>query len=143
MPLAPQAPSRWPLHVIRASTVLAWLAVAAFVAGTVLLLVPVQNRHRGHLLQDCGSPAAFLKDGRSSAVVDPSDPPPFVARRDVASVNAHECSQLVAERAVPAAILVASTLVVGLVALVLSWIGHRAGNPLGRQGRTTASGVDM
>lgn len=120
------APPRWPRNAIGVSTVVAWIAVAAFVAGVVLFLIPVRNRYHGHTLQDCGAPAAFLKDGRTSAIVSSSSPPKFIAKTDVDEINAHQCSALVADRAVPGGILLVSTFGLGLIAVMLAWVGHRA-----------------
>jgi hypothetical protein len=95
----------------------------------VLFVLPVQNRYHGRMLQDCGVPAAYLKDGRSSAVVSVSNPPTFVRpsdRKSVDAINAHQCSTLVADRAIPAGGLILGTVLLGIIAFVLSWIGHRA-----------------
>lgn len=125
-PVADVAPPRWPPNAIRASTVIAWVALAAFMAGVVLFLLPVRNRYHGRTLQDCGAPAAFLKDGRTSAIVSSDSPPKFIPKADVHDINAHQCSDLVAGRAVPGAILLVSTFGLGLVAFVLAWVGRRA-----------------
>ncbi|HVX19054.1 MAG TPA: hypothetical protein VHA73_13570 [Acidimicrobiales bacterium] len=119
----------WPVWMTRASTALAWLAVASFVGGVVLFALPVANRYRGRTLQDCGVPAAYLWDGRSSATVSTSDPPTFIRpadRNHIDAINAHQCSSLVAERAVPGSALLLGVVVLGLVAFVLAIIGHRA-----------------
>jgi hypothetical protein len=120
------AAPRWPGNVIRISTVVAWTAVAAIATGVALFLAPVKNEHGGHTIQDCGVPVAYLWQGRSSAVVDPSSLPAWIAKADLGHVNDHQCSQQVADRAVPGGGLLVGGFVIGVVALLLAWIGHRA-----------------
>lgn len=111
---------------MRTSTVLAWTATAAIVAGAVLFLVPVKNQYHGRTLQDCGTPAAFLWYGRSSGIVSRSNPPKGIPKSAVRPVNAHQCADQVTDRALPAGGLLAGGFVLGLVALAAAWIGHRA-----------------
>jgi len=115
----------WPSNLISASTVLAWLAVLAFVVGVTLFFIPVKNQFRGRTLQDCGVPAAFLKDGRISALVDKDLLGRGATQADVVRVNGHQCSHQVADLAVPGAFLLLGGFFGGLFALTVAWIGHR------------------
>ena len=114
------------MNVLRVSTVLAWTAVVAIAAGVTLFLIPVKNEYRGRTVQDCGTPAAYLKDGRSSQLVSTSNPPTWIRKADAASVNKHQCSVQIADRAVPGAGLLTGGFVGGVAAFLLAWIGHRA-----------------
>jgi hypothetical protein len=101
---------------VSVSTVLAWLAVACFVAGAVLMLLPVRNK-----IQQCGTPAAFVATGRQTV-----HPGQGFSHAEATKINANLCSKLVADRAVPGAGLLTGTLVLGVVAFLLAAIGHRS-----------------
>lgn len=118
----PAVGRRWPARFVSISTVLAWVSLACFVAGALLWLLPVRNK-----LQSCGTPAAFLATGRQTVHAAPAPPGhKGFTKAEAASINRNLCSTLVADRAVPAAGLVTSTLVLGIVGFILAALGHRA-----------------
>lgn len=101
---------------------LAWVSVVCFVAGTVLMLLPVRNR-----IQSCGVPAAFLATGRQTVHAAAAPPGHHgYTQAEADSINRNLCSTLVADRAVPGAALLTGTLVLGLLAFLLAALGHRA-----------------
>lgn len=112
-------------RLLVASTVLAWAAVATFVAGVTLLAIPVSNRH----VQSCGAPGLFLLRGTPDASLYDSSGNPIHGFDQKALQRAadHRCSNLVADRGAPAAALGAAFVLLSLAALVLVLLGrHRA-----------------
>ena len=101
---------------------LAGLALAAFAGAIVLLAIPVRTPE----VQDCGTPAAYLLDGRVDVIPDaqdrilgPDGQPLTLPASAATAARQHPCQDRVADRAVPAGILVLAGTVVGLAALAL------------------------
>lgn len=120
-PLAPAVtPPPGPLG--RVATVLAGLALLAYVVASLLLVVPVETPE----VQDCGAPGAYLLAGRLDRIPDDEgrilgpDGDVVTLDADVAAVaRATPCRERVAARGVPAAILVAAATVLGVIAFAL------------------------
>lgn len=115
---SPDAPPRRPTSV----TVTAWVALAGLVVafiGIGVLLLPLRTP-----LQDCGTAAGFLLDGRVDEVANPDDPPAGTTKADVLDNNATRCQERAANRARPAGMAVVGGTLVGLVA-VLAEAGMR------------------
>lgn len=116
----PPAPAE-PRLLGRATRALAGVAVVAYLAGGVLLALPVRNLP----VQDCGTPAAYLYQGRVDVVPDSRDQildgeevvtlAPAVAD----AARATPCQERVAARAAPAGGLLAGATVGGTAAFAL------------------------
>ncbi len=101
---------------------LATVALAAYAAGAVLLALPVRTPE----VQDCGTPGAYLYDGRFDVVPDAEDRivdgdggvvtlDPAVA----AAARERPCRERVASRAVPAAIVLGIATLLAVVAFAV------------------------
>lgn len=105
---------------LRVTAIVAFIGFLLVVWGLVVVSRPVRTP-----LQDCGSPAAFLIDGRVHRWVDPSDPPEGVTEAEIAEHDAHPCQERAANRARPAALaLIAGLIVIGGAAAteaILRW----------------------
>lgn len=119
-----------PAHRRRAFEVTALIATAGVVAalvGVAVLAIPVRSP-----LQDCGSPFAFLYDGRTDVTGDPARPPEGASPADVKATNARPCRPRVADRARPAAALlgVGTTFALGatVTETVIRWRARRRSN---------------
>lgn len=118
-PLAP-ALDPPPVGVIaRVTMVGAGLALLCYLVAAVLLTVPVETPG----VQDCGAPGAYLLAGRVDVVPDPDgrilgpDGELVTLDADVAAAaRAESCRDRVADRAVPAGLLLSLATVVGLAA---------------------------
>jgi len=110
-----EGPVTPPGPLARLTRALAALALLAYVAATLLLVVPVRNPP----VQDCGAPGAYLYQGRVDVVPDGNDQivdggEVVTLAPDVAdAARATRCQDRVASRAVPAAVLVLGATVVG------------------------------
>jgi hypothetical protein len=111
-------------RLIAASTVLAWLAVALFVAALAFLVIPVSNPG----VQHCGTPGLFLLHGtQDAALTDPQGNPIHgLSQQQLQHAYDHRCSVRVAARGAWAAGLGAAFVVVGVVALAFALAGHRS-----------------
>lgn len=107
------APPRPPATV----RVTAWVALAGLVVaalGIVVLLRPLRTP-----IQDCGTAAGFLLDGRVDLVANPDDPPPGTTRADVLDNNAERCQERAANRARSAIVVVVVGALIGLTAVLV------------------------
>lgn len=109
----------------RSSFGLAVLALVAYAAGVVLLVVPVRTPE----VQDCGAPGAFLLDGRVDVVPDAEDrildADGAVVHLPAAVADAardRPCRERVAARAVPGLALIGGATVVGAIAFALEML---------------------
>ncbi len=134
-PLAPPVPPSsepWPplVPVVtpppglagRIAVVVAGVALLGYLVAGIVLAVPVRTPQ----VQDCGAPAAYLLDGRVDRLPDDEDrilgPDGEVVTLDedvAAAARSTPCRDRVADRAVPAAILIVAATVVGVVAFAL------------------------
>ena len=120
-PLAP-AVTPPPGLLGRIATVIAGMALLAYVVAAVVLAVPVETPG----VQDCGSPGAYLLAGRLDKVPDESNrilgPDEEIITLDddvAATARATPCKERVADRAVPVALLVLAATVVGAGAFAI------------------------
>ncbi|MGI8940057.1 MAG: hypothetical protein ACR2JF_17945 [Iamia sp.] len=114
---------------------LGWVSLGAaaaslvfFAVAAVLLALPVRTPD----VQDCGAPAAYLYDGRVDVIPDVNDQilgpddQPLTLDPGTAEVAREEpCQARVADRAVPALVLVLVGTVVGLAAFALEILAVR------------------
>jgi len=131
-PAAPAPPEAWPPlapavtpppgRLGRVATVLAGLALLAHLVAALLLVVPVETPE----VQDCGAPGAYLLTGRLDHIPDEDgrirgpDGEVITLDDDVAAeARATPCRERVADRGVPAAILVVAATLLGVVAFAL------------------------
>lgn len=109
---------------MRAATILMVPALLAFVGSAALFLVPVTNPG----VQQCGPPAWFLLQAETNQALVTDDGKPLHGWDDARLRQAHDdrCSVQVADRAVPAGILLVTFWVLALAAVILGWTGRRA-----------------
>ena len=62
--------------------------------------------------------------GRPDVYVDPTNPPPGVTEAQARAANENRCQERVAARAVPGGSLLATGLVIGVVAAVAEWVAR-------------------
>lgn len=119
-PPPPPAPGRASSleRTVRATSWIAAVATLVAMLGLVGLMRPVSTP-----TQDCGLAGAFLLDGRTNTLVDPTDPPPGVTAAEAEDNNERPCRTRVIEVArVPALAVVVGTgvgLLAGLVEVVV------------------------
>ncbi|QYG91125.1 hypothetical protein HC251_00870 [Iamia sp. SCSIO 61187] len=118
-PLAPALDPPPVGAIARLSMVGAGLALLCYLVAGVLLAVPVETPG----VQDCGAPGAYLLAGRVDVVPDPDgrilgpDGEVVTLDADVAAAARTEpCRDRVADRAVPAGLLLTLATVLGVVA---------------------------
>ncbi len=121
-PLPPAVPPPSAGPVGRVAIVLAGLSVVAYLVATVLLTVPVSVPE----VQRCGAPGAYLLAGRVDVVPSDDDrilgPDGEPVTLDAAVAQAardRPCRDRVADRAVPAAVLLLVATVGGVIAFGL------------------------
>lgn len=113
---------------MRTATVLVGVALTALAVSAVLFLVPVKNPG----VQQCGPPAVFLLQATSDrplvdnegSLINGWDADEDADR--IRSAQDNRCSARVADRAVPAGILLVVFWVVTVVAVVIGWTGRRS-----------------
>lgn len=149
-PVPPADPTAWPplAPVVtpppsllgRIATVVAALALLGYLVAAVLLTLPVETPQ----VQDCGAPGAYLLAGRLDRIPDeegrilgPDDEVVTLDADVAAAARANPCRERVAERAVPAALLVGAATIVGALAFVLELAVVRP-----RQRRAIRAGLD-
>ncbi len=109
--------------VATAAAVAAWVALAAIAAAVVIALVPIRNG----AVQDCGTPAAFLLEGRPDVYPDangrvarPDGTTVRLGKADLDRAFSARCGTRVGRRMVPAAALAAGGTVLGLAAATVA-----------------------
>jgi len=109
---------------MRAATVLTIPALLAVAASAALFLLPVTNPG----VQDCGSPAWFLLQAHTDRPLVTDEGSPLHGWDKARLRQAHDdrCSAQVADRAVPAGVLLLVFWVLALVAIVVGWTGRRS-----------------
>jgi hypothetical protein len=109
---------------MRAATVLMVPALVAFVGSAALFLIPVTNPG----VQHCGTPAGFLLQAQTDHALVAEDGKPLHGWDTARLRQAQDdrCSVQVADRAVPAAVLLVAFWVLALAAIILGWTGRRA-----------------
>lgn len=129
---APPAPEAWPPLVPavtpppgllgRIATVVAGLSLLAYLVAAVVLAIPVETPG----VQDCGSPGAYLLAGRVDRIPDEEgrilgpDGEVLTLDADVAAeARARPCRDRVADRGVPAAVLLVTATLLGVVAFAI------------------------
>ncbi len=108
---------------LRITSALMVVALVALAASTVLFTLPVTNPG----VQSCGSPAWFLLQAESDApLVDPDGQPlnGWDTER-IQEADDNRCSVLVAQRAVPAGVLLVVFWALTGTAVVLGWTTRR------------------
>jgi len=120
-PLAP-AVTPPPGRLGRVATVMAGLALLSYLVAALLLVVPVEVPE----VQDCGAPGAYLLGGRldrrpdeENRILGPDDEVITLDDDVAAEARATPCRDRVADRGVPAVILVVAATVLGAVAFAL------------------------
>jgi hypothetical protein len=131
-PAEPPAPDAWPPLAPavapppgllgRVAIVAAALSLLAYLVAAIVLAIPVETPE----VQDCGAPGAYLLAGRVDRIPDEENrilgPDGEVVTLDAdvaAEARATPCRDRVAERAVPATILLVIATVVGVVAFAV------------------------
>lgn len=124
-PLPPpvRPPSAGPVG--RVAIVLAGLSVLAYAVAGILLAVPVSVPQ----VQRCGAPGAYLLAGRvdivptdDGRILGPDGEPVTLAPEVADAARSRPCQDRVADRAVPAAILLVAATVIGVTAFALELI---------------------
>lgn len=113
-------PRHWPDQLIGASTIAAWICLALILAGLAVGSVPV----RTPIVQDCGTPLAFVLTGRVDRFLDPNNPPRGVTAKEAEAANKRPCRKRVAPRMVRSAELLLGGLVAGLAGVVMLLVGR-------------------
>lgn len=118
-----EAPPSTPPTKVRIATVLAWTALVLLAASAILFTLPVSNPG----VQKCGSPGWFLLRATSNAPLFTTEGKPIHGwtEAQLRHADTHRCSTQVANRAVPAGLLLAAFWLVALAALILYLIGRR------------------
>lgn len=123
---APTIPDRRRSRVATAAALAGWVALAAIVAGAVLAALPLRNGG----VQDCGAPAAFLLAGRPDVYPDAAgkvhrpDGSTFkLGKADLDRAYSSRCGERVARRMVPAGMLIAGGMALGLLAATVAIAG--------------------
>lgn len=111
------------------TAIVATAGVVALLVGLGLALRTVHSP-----VQDCGTVAGFLLDGRSDRVVDPGDPKDGITRAAAEAAIARGCRARVADAAKAPGYLMAGGLVVavlgaGVEVVDRSWRRHRRRHP--------------
>lgn len=134
-PPPPAAPEAWlPLAPVvtppagllgRIATVIAGLALLGYLVAVVVMAVPVETPG----VQDCGTPAGYLLAGRLDRIPDDENrilgPDDEIVTLDddvAATARATPCRQRVADRAVPATVLVLAATVLGAAAFAIELV---------------------
>lgn len=122
-PVAPLAKSR----TERIGTAVAWCVPVLFLAAVVIALVPVRNGR----VQECGTPVAFIAQGRTEAPLPDVDrpgekdsPPTSFTEAEYREAAEHSCRERVAPRMVWAGGLTLAAFVLGLGALGATLVGR-------------------
>lgn len=112
-------PTRPAGRIGQVATTLAVASLVGFAIAAVLFLIPVETPG----VQDCGTPAGYLLDGRVDQIPDPEgrirDASGEIVTLDpdvAAEARETPCQDRVAARAVPAAGLTLASLLVGMIA---------------------------
>lgn len=112
----------------RIAVVIAGLSLLAYLAAAVLLAVPVTTPG----VQDCGAPGAYLLAGRLDRIPDAegrilgADDEIVTLDADVAAeARARPCRERVADRAVPAALLLVGATLLGVLAFAIELLAVR------------------
>ncbi|MEJ7585194.1 MAG: hypothetical protein WKF43_14195 [Acidimicrobiales bacterium] len=125
---AAAATTRTAEHPIASTIVviLGWLAVGAIALGVAIALVPVGDG----ATQDCGAPGAFLIEGRADVYPDAdgrvqrgNGEVEQLSPAEVSDAYERPCSERVADRMVPAGIVLATGAGTGLLIAVAAGIG--------------------
>ncbi len=103
-----------PPRVLHATAVVAAIGTVLALVGLALLLRPVQTP-----VQDCGTVAGFLLDGRTNELVDPANPPKGITRAEAEANNREPCRDRVADAAKPGAAIFVLGLVTATVAAAI------------------------
>ena len=105
------------------STILAWVAPVMLAASVVLFALPVSSPG----VQQCGAPGLYLLHGEADAALyTPAGKPLHGwSLAQLKQAYAHRCSHEVARRAIPAGVLFLGSILVGLIALTLTWTARR------------------
>ena len=105
------------------STILAWIAPVLLAASLALFALPVSSPG----VQQCGAPGLFLLHGKTDAALyTPANKPLHGWNlAQLKQAYAHRCSHEVARRAIPAGLLFLGSILVGLIAVTLTWTARR------------------
>jgi hypothetical protein len=111
----------------RIGTAVAWCVPVLFLAAVVISLIPVRNGR----VQECGTPVAFIAQGRTEAPLPDVDrpgeddsPPTSFTEAEYRDAAEHSCRERVAPRMVWAGGLTLAALVLGLGALAATVVGR-------------------
>lgn len=104
----------------RVATILAWVSLPLLAASALLFLLPVSNPGVEH----CGSPIVSLLQAQPDRPLINADGTAINGwgPKRLEQAQAQSCEHRVAQRAVPAGILLVSFWVVAGVALLLHWV---------------------
>lgn len=104
---------------VRATAITALLGALLALAGIWVATRPVTTP-----VQDCGSAAAFLLDGRVDQLADPEDPPEGLTRAAVVDNNDRPCQERAAAQAGPGAVMIVAGTALGLLAGLVEALGR-------------------
>lgn len=116
-------------RTLRITAIAGFVGVLIALGGIAYVAMPLQTP-----LQDCGTAATFLVDGRVNAFGDPANPPPGATSEDVQANNAQPCQERAANRALPGAVVILAGTLIALGALVVEFFARLR---LSRRARTT------
>lgn len=112
--VAPPLPARPRTIQITAIAALAGVLVA--LAALAYVATPLRTP-----IQDCGTAATFLLDGRVNVFANPDDPPAGATGADVQANNETPCQERAANRALPGAVVIFAGTLVALGALLVEF----------------------
>lgn len=117
---APTTPAR--TGILRATALVATVAVVLALVGIGLLLLPVSTP-----AVDCGTAYSYLADGRFDRPVDPAAPPEGVTAAEAEANNAEPCHDRVVAKARPAGLMIVGGTLVGLIVVVAEGVVRGTG----------------
>lgn len=101
---------------LQVTAVAGFVGVLIALAGIGYVAMPLRTP-----IQDCGTAATFLVDGRVNVFANPQDPPAGASSTDVQANNDEPCQERAADRALPGAAAILAGTLLALGALVLEF----------------------
>lgn len=104
---------------LQVTAVAAFVGVLLAVAGIAYVATPLRTP-----IQDCGTAATFLIDGRVNNFANPDDPPAGATSEDVRANNDTPCQERAASRALPGALVILAGTLLALGALIFEFFAR-------------------